>query len=153
MGLQKKRIEGEVYQVKPFQGREAFKIQMRLARLIAPLVGGLAGMFAGTDLKKVKKLSELDINIDGDSLSKVLDALFSKYSEDELLDLLMLLLRNTEKGDGDKAIFITEEAFDTLFAQNMILAFKVAFFVIQVNYPDFFALAALTGEETTETDG
>ncbi|MDC7234577.1 MAG: hypothetical protein PQJ58_15205 [Spirochaetales bacterium] len=153
MSRQKKRIDGEVYQVTPFQGREAFKIQMKLARLIAPLVGLMAGMFSGMDLKKIEKLSELDIDIDGESLSKVLDALFSKYSDEELLDLLILLFEKVEKGEDDKKIFITAEAFDTIFAQNLVTAFKVAFFVIQVNYPDFFGLAALIGKETTEING
>ena len=150
MSKQKKRIDDDVYTVSPFTGRNAFRIQMRLARLLAPVVGLMAGMFADGK-KEIKGIG--DIDLDGETLSKVLDGLFSKYSEEELLDLLIMLLNKTEKGDEGKEIFITEESFDALFAQNLMTAFKVAFFVIQVNYPDFFALAALTGNETKATDG
>jgi len=151
MKNQKKRIDGEVYSVTPFTGRTAFRIQFRLAKLITPSVGLLSGMFSSLKEKDIKGLGDLDL--DGDAIGKALEGLFNQYSEDEILDLLLLILEQTERGEGAKAVFITEESFDTFFTSNLITAFKVAVFVIQVNFPDFFSLAAATGEETPETSG
>ncbi len=164
MKAQKKRIDGYVYKVTPFTGRSSFRIQMKLARLLSPSLGLLAGMFSGgkkaikelaknPDNKDLQMKSLLDLDLDGELIGKAFSGLFNQCSEDELLDLLLMILEKTERGDEGNEVFITEESFDAFFAQNLLSAFKVAVFVIQVNYPDFFALAALTGSETDQTDG
>ena len=147
----KKRIDDAIYHVTPFKGRKALRINYRLAKLLTPSIGALSGMLSSLKSKDIKSLG--DIDIDGEAISKALDGLFERYSEDEILDLLLMILENTERGEEGKEVFITEESFDEFFACNLISAFKVAVFVIQVNFPDFFSQAALIGKETAETDG
>ncbi|OQY32027.1 MAG: hypothetical protein B6241_12435 [Spirochaetaceae bacterium 4572_59] len=151
MSTTKKRIDGDIYRVTPFKGRKALRINYRLMKLLTPSIGALSGMLGSLKSKEIKSLG--DIDIDGEAITKALDGLFDRYSEDEILDLLLMILENTERGEDGKEVFINEESFDEFFSCSLIAAFKVAVFVIQVNFPDFFSQAALIGTETKEMDG
>lgn len=116
-----------------FMAREGLKLQFRLIKQLGPVMGTLA--------------SEGDI--DASSIAK---ALSQKIDEDACFDLVMDLLKSTKYKNQD----IRGTDFDIAFAGDYKTLFELLYFIIDLNYGNFFGAGGIGGlfstreEATTE---
>lgn len=137
---QSKRIGEHNFKVAPFTALETVRIKTYLIKLLAPSFGRI---MSGLDLKKGANI--FDADIDGLKMSEALETLFDKLSEDDLVALIQRLFRRVTvetKIDGKTKIFVfnpwNESIFDIVFQGHILDIYKVMFFVLEVNLPDFF---------------
>ncbi len=116
-----KQIDGHTYAVTQFPGRRAFKIKTAILLKLGP---ALAVSLAGA------QGSGADLNIA--SIASALEKI--TMSSDEFLDLVLELISQTRR-DGKE---ITPEVFDLEFAGNLQTVYKVAAFVLEANFGNFF---------------
>lgn len=135
---EKKIIDDSEYTVSQFTGREAFKIKLKLVKILAPIISSLISNF------DAKGKPILDSEIDFSKIGESISSLMNTMSEDEMIDFILRMLKNTRKDNLE----ITEQIFDVCFAGNLTTIYKVIYFVIQVNYPDFFQAGASIGNLT-----
>ena len=152
---QDKVIGENEYKVAPFSAIEALKLKATLLKYLSPAIGkALAGISA------VKGKDLMNTAIDGGAISEALSSLFESLDEDTLMGLLKRLLRNVTAiigtgGNGQKqAVYFVdgkEESFNIAFQGHILDVYKVVYFVLEVNYPDFFVLfqGRLTGTPPT----
>ena len=119
-----KTIDGHNVMVTQFPGRRALLFKTRLIKLIGP---SIAQMFTGENPLDGK---ELDFSI----IAKALDKLAETLNEDEYVKFVLDLLQYS-RFDGQE---IKESVFDTEFAGNLLLMYKVLWFTLEVNYGSFF---------------
>lgn len=117
-----KQIDGHTYAVTQFPGRRAFKIKTAILLKLGPaLAVSLDGAVA-------KAGADLNIASIASALEKI------TMSSDEFLDLVLELISQTRR-DGKE---ITPEVFDLEFAGNLQTVYKVAAFVLEANFGNFF---------------
>lgn len=139
----KSKIIGDcTYKVTPFLAIEAIKLKTRLIKLLAPAIGRMLG-----GLENINKNDILDSKLNGEMIGSALEHLFSNLGEDEYIALLKRLLANTiaevkTSGAAPKNYVFGsgDEAFNIVFSGRTLDLYKVIFFILEVNYPDFFAL-------------
>jgi hypothetical protein len=142
---EEKEIDGSLYTVTSYSGRESLKIKKTLMRLFAPVIPVLVKVLG--QISKDTSVTDMDVNdLDFTSIGKAITELLDQLTEDEYVDLVLRLLRSTRRDNRE----ITGEYFDLHFAGNLTTLYKVLFFVIQVNYPDFFQLGASIGNSQSE---
>ena len=120
--------------VSAFPAREGLKIKIRIARLIAPIIGNSIG----SDPKNPKP------NIDG---SQIVSALTGALDEDNVESLVLKLLVSTAVNDqlaGEEAVF------DQLFSANYGFLMDVVKFVLEVNYGSFLAKMGISFKESPQ---
>jgi len=140
---QEKIIGENTYKVTPFGALEAIKIKARMLQLFGPAIGKALGGLASSSSNL------LNTTIDGDAISSAFVLLFEQLDENTFIQLLQRLLKNTiaivgQGASGQKqAIYFSEgkeENYTLAFQGHLVDMYKVLFFVLQVNYPDFFDL-------------
>lgn len=127
-------IDGFEIMVTQFPVMEAIKIQVYLGKNVLPAVGNVIG-----GLKSLSLDSEIDL--DGDSLSAAFEKLFANLSEKEAEDLVLRLLKTT-RINGVEA---TADVLTAELSGSLLTVYKIIWFVLKVNYPDFFGLGASIG--------
>lgn len=131
---EEKEIDGNKYKVSAFAGRESFKIKIKLVKLLAPAMAVLVD-----SLGKKDSIADVDImNIDFEKVGDAVLKLTEHMSEDDFVNFVLRMLSKSRKN----GVEITASLFDLEFAGNLTTVYKLLFFVIQVNYPDFFQLGA-----------
>jgi hypothetical protein len=133
-----KEIEGTNYIVTQFTGRKALKIKMKIVKMLAPIISSLTSSVKTND-KSVMD-SDIDFSVVGEAVSK----LFEIMPEDDLIDFIIDMLSMTQKDN----VLINSKTFEFDFVGNFTTMYKVLYFVIQVNYPDFFQMGASIGSLT-----
>jgi hypothetical protein len=118
-------IDGVKYTVTQFPARKGFQLKVRIARLLAPALKSLLGSF---DIGNLTKLTNVDIN--PGMVGQAFGALFESSDPDDILRLVMELLRDTRR-EGQE---IDDGVFDVAFAANYAHLYKVVAFVVSVNY-------------------
>ena len=141
-----KEIDGKVFAVTPFNALQAIKLQAKLLKLIGPSMGGLL------DGKSVDDLQNQEINIKG-----ALSGLFDRLDENSLVDLIKFCFARTTLEYEGKMLQLdnmSSPSFDLAFRGTFATVYKVLWFVIEVNYPDFLAIAGDIGSKIkTATSG
>ena len=138
-----KTINEVTYKVAPFMALDALKLQNTIVRLIGPAVarvfGGVIGAGPVTSL--------LNAKIDAGVLSGAVQDLFLQLDDNTFMDLLKRILRNTtaqlpaKDGKAPKMVAFADAddaTYNVVFAGHPNDMYKVMFFVLEVNYPDFF---------------
>lgn len=120
-------VKDKKYLIDPFKGKKAFKIKMKLLRLLNPVLESLKNIKDDTSNEVDNKEDENFLAVIGDAIQHVLE----KNTDDEIFDLLEELMSTvkTENGLID---------FDTEFTQNTMSLYKLAKEVIMYNYEDVF---------------
>lgn len=135
MKAREKIIDGYKVTVNPFYATEGLSLQMRLLNLLGePLKKLIAGVEA----------ISLDAQLDMASLGEALGGLLSKFDE-ETATLVKRLVANcyidmVDETTGKQVSYSCKEHFEIVFSGRYALLYKVAWFVLEVNYADFFDL-------------
>jgi len=118
---QTKTIDGQEWQVTPWPGRHGIRIQARLAKLIAPLLGEDGGN------------------------ERAVSALLAGLHEDDVLRLVENMLHGVrvEGQDASMASFL-----DRFASANYGALYKGLAFVLEVNFGDFLSLLGNIGDLT-----
>jgi hypothetical protein len=131
---QTKEINGHNYEASPLPARRALRLQMRLVKSLGPGLGQMLGAVKG---------SLSDSEIDGDALGNGVAKLMSELgSPDEAAQLLVDMVTSCVRRDGSE---LTPKTFNVHFQGSLLEAYKVAGFVLEVNYGDFFGEAGIGG--------
>jgi len=129
-----REIGGSEYEVTQFPAMEALRIKTRLAKMILPSIGEISQGGA-------------DQEINYEAISHAIAAFADNLNEKEFTELVTRLLKNTS-ADGKPMYHngqLLDSTFDEAFAGNLMNLYKVLAFVLEVNYPDFFAAASSIG--------
>jgi hypothetical protein len=154
---QTKTIGGHSYSTTPFMALEALNLQNELLRIIVPSLGLLLG--GVNNLSSIK--GALNSQLNGMNIAEAVQILFSKLDQDTYLSLLKKILRNTTvtiAGDKPKMFSFGENTFDTTFNMafpgQLLNIYLVIYFVLEVNFPDFFEkMKGFIGSPTEITAG
>jgi hypothetical protein len=124
-----KEINGSIYTVTQFPARRALKIKAKLIKIFGPI---FAQVFLSIDTKKADKDQKNDFIIAIEMLSNTLDP-------NEFENLIVELLQSSRKSGME----LTTAIIDLEFAGDMSSLYKLIWFVIEVNFADFFALMGI----------
>jgi len=138
---QKEKIIDDLkFMVSPFPAGEAIRLQAYLLRVLGPPFARMISAIKSGSLTSI-----LDQEIDGEAAADALRMLFGVLDENSLMALIERLLKNvvceypTKEG---KVLFDFMSKFDErltiVFQGKLLTIYKVMFFVLEVNYPDFF---------------
>jgi hypothetical protein len=134
MEAKTKEINGHNYEVSPFPARHAFKLKAELLRKLGPGLAAMVGAAKGDSLANPE--------LDGAALATGVEALFSNLgTSDEIMALVEDIVRMTRR-DGKE---ITGASIDLDFQGQLSDLYKVVWFVLEVNYGDFFEGASFGG--------
>jgi len=124
-GARSKVINEKEFKVEPFNVRTAFRMQAKLARIFGPALACLMPE------------KGLDSNVD---FSKLLAGLFEELTEDAFDKLISeLLSRAFLIQDGQMLELRKDEVLNLAFLGSTMDLYKVIWFVLEVNYPDFLS--------------
>lgn len=121
-----KEIDGKQITVTPFFGLTSLTHKTRIIKLLGPGVNGLFKI----DIKSLKNIKEADIGFIGFAISQLCE----KLNPDEFASFILDLLSST-RIDG---VEIKKAVFDTEFMGNLTFMYKILWFVLEVNWGDFF---------------
>lgn len=111
-------------------GRRGLAMQVRLAKLLAPLIdGGL--------LKNAAKLKDMDV-LDP-SFMNIVQKFVGDVEPDEFVSIVTGLLSTTRIDNVE----VTETYIDMNLANDYVFLYRVVAFAIQVNFGSFFALGGI----------
>lgn len=135
------KIGRNTFYIYPLPAFTAANLSTEVVGLLSPLVGGISEAFkgSGTDSgKENKSLMDLDVS---EAAPYIAEA-FSSLSADKTERLLRNLLTNGHvvvrpEGSPD-AEYLTEDKCNEIFCGNIQNMFVLAFYVMKVNYQDFF---------------
>lgn len=141
--MKEKQIGDVLYKVSPFAAMEALKLKATILKIFGPAIGkALAGLTSST-------ATLANTKIDGDSISGAFTALFEELDEDTFGAIVKRCLRNTTaiiglnaNGQQQQVQFADgrEENLTIVFCGHLLDIYKLIYFVLEVNYPDFFDL-------------
>ncbi len=119
-------IDGKMFSVAPFGAMEALKIKTELIGIFGGSLGALISS-GGVDL---------DSNFDA---SGAIESLLSKLTPDKMEQLVKkLFVRAYLVGDNGAIKNLNEnDVFNEAFLGSLLTMYKVIWFVLKVNYPDF----------------
>lgn len=126
-----KEINGSRYTVTQLPARRALKLQYKLLKVFG---AGLALIFTPSVGKEADGKTSLSINFNGDDVSKSLMLMMSNLDDNSFEALVLELLQGVRK-DG---VELTAPVIDFEFAGDSVTIFKVIWFVLEVNFSDFF---------------
>jgi hypothetical protein len=141
-------IDGHVVEVTPLPARLAINYKFSFLNVFGkPLMSLIKGPIAAllpkyNELKSRSKdggalMALLATELDMDSIP---DALFSDVDPDKATGLVMTFCA-TARVDNDE---LTESTINVKFVGNLLLLYKVFFFVLEVNYKNFLSVEATT---------
>lgn len=131
-----KEIDGAVYLVTQMTARRALRMQAKLFKLMGPAFAEMA-IFAAKNPETAD-----------DCIPKVLMLLAQQLDDKNFDELIVELLSGVRKDNAE----LTSSKIDLDFAGKLDSLFKVAKFVIEVNFSDFFSergiIRELLGQKT-----
>jgi hypothetical protein len=146
--VKSKTINNIPFKVVPFPAAKAYRLKLRLLKLIGPAFGRLVGSFDGANTT-----SFLNAKVDGEQLAEALESLFTQLTEDEFMALLKDILQGVSceiTGADERSVLVNmadefETKLDMVFQGRLFTVYPVILFVLEVNYPDFFGQMAGIG--------
>jgi len=126
----KKTIDNVEIAVTHLPARTAMRLKIKLVKLLSPSIGQIFGGLG----KVSKNTSLLDLEIDMSLVSTAIEKLSERLDEQEFENLIFEILACTRL-DGRE---IDTGCFDTEFAGNLNLMYKIIWFTLEVNYGSFF---------------
>ncbi|MDK1020036.1 MAG: hypothetical protein QGD90_00170 [Candidatus Hydrogenedentes bacterium] len=148
MGLDPKTemIDGHKWTVCPFPARRAIQLKVRLAKAIGPAIAELIPALGSLGIDKpgvakdqdTKGETKADVEASTDAalsaFPKAMACLAENLGEEEFTQTILDLMELSSRDDTQ----ITPEYFDTAFAGNFAEMYKAIWFILKVNYSDFF---------------
>ncbi len=140
LGSEERMINGAAYTTTRFAARRAIALGTRLAKLVAPAIGGLGG---GVKIKDGKIA-----DVSSDLIPVAINALASQLHEDSIVQLILDLLAQTTRVNPDtrkREDVGTGEIFDNIYAGNLGEMLGALKFAVEVNLSSFFAGSGISG--------
>lgn len=136
--VKNKKIGENTYYVRPLPPLKALKLYGDLQKtLTAALKNGLIPNGATEDLKENLLGSQINVgNIIAQLGENFSGEVLEQYAERLLNEDYVSVKR---KGETE-AVMLTDDVVNDIFTGNVLEMLKVAFFVVEVNFGDFFAL-------------
>lgn len=144
MGLDPKTetIDGHKWTVCPFPARRAIQLKVRLAKAIGPAIAelipalGALGKDDPGDAKDQDAKADVEASTEAalSAFPKAMACLAENLGEEEFTQTILDLMELSSRDDTQ----ITPEYFDTAFAGNFAEMYKAIWFILKVNYSDFF---------------
>lgn len=147
--LEKKEkvIDGIAVSVTPFPVWHAMELKFKLAKRFIPGILAMAG--AGDSL--------LEMNMS--QFAKAADNLLAGMEVTELMNLIAELCEWVEvkNSKGEKRFLapnkeMNEAVLNDVFPGKITVIYKIVFFVLEVNYPDFFGAGSKIGKLIQKTN-
>lgn len=133
-----KDINGATYSVTQLPARRALKLQCKLMRIFGP---PLAQLFLSTDSKASDQVvindtdgSAIALPFTKDEAVKSLALIMAQLDDKTFESLVLELLQGVRKS----GVELTEPVIDLEFAGDLATLIKVLWFVLEVNYDNFF---------------
>jgi hypothetical protein len=123
MEVKTKTINGKEIMVTPFTGFISQRYLTKVVKLFGP---GIAGVLSGNSMDILNS----DLSVFGDAIGRLTDRLDPDELSKFILDLLSMVRINK--------VEITQESFDLEFQGNLSFMYKILWFVMEVNWGDFF---------------
>lgn len=120
-------INGRSFYVVQMSPEKALKVQLKLVKI-----------FSGS-ITKLGSMLKADLSEQANVLGEAINMLFKNSSEDEIYNFIKDVVE-TAKVDGEQVTFGIHFA-----GENFPGIFKVFFWVLKVNFADFFGGAVLNG--------
>ena len=145
MGLtpQTQTIDGHKWTVCPFPARRAIQLKVRLAKALGPaiaeLIPALGALGKGDptpddSAPEAKDKEEVNIDAALSAFPKAMDALAQNLGEEQFTQTILDLMQLSSRDDTA----ISETYFDAEFAGNYGEMYRALWFILKVNYSDFF---------------
>lgn len=131
-----KTINGATYSVTQLPARRAIKLKAKLLKLFGPV---LAQVFIFATDSKTDSLAN-------ENLIKGFEVLSAHIDENSFESLVTELLTGVRK-DG---LELTPAIIDLEFAGDMASLYLVLWFILEVNYSNFFSLIGIGNQSTTD---
>lgn len=146
-----KEIGGRKFTVTALSGWSSFKTSRRLAALLGPAAGALFSEVGGAE-----SLGDMEVTDLLKGLGPGMEALFSRLTETELVEVTKLLLATATVEVEGKAVKVID-GFDLLFHGQSAQVWALLIFAVEVNYGDFSELLGglvrrFATEEKKESD-
>ena len=119
-----KQINGHAYQVTQFKARKAIHMKVKIAKYFG---GPISALIANGK-------SMMDKDISDPEVIGVIARFASSLEPDVFVDMALELLGSTFRDNK----MITEDEFDSVYANNFSELYQALYFVLIVNYKDFF---------------
>jgi len=129
----KKMINGNEWEVLPWDGMHGLKMQAKLGRVIGPVLGSAGG-------------SESVMDAD---VQSVITALADRIDERETPELIRAMLHGTSVEGKDITI---DRVFNEHFSANYGELYQGLMFIVQVNFGDLFSMVAAIGGRSAATE-
>jgi len=133
-----KTIDDINFKVMPLPAIEALKLKAYLLRTFSPALGqALGSLNSGGD----------GLNINGKEMAGALQTLFSQLSDADYIDLVKRFLKSVicevpAAGGGNTVVDFQSEfdaKLDLVFGGKLMTLYPLMYFILEVNFPDFFA--------------
>ncbi len=124
-----KLINGDMYMVTQLPARRAIKLKTRLVKLFGPVI---AQMYLTTSEKKDEEQQKQDI-------VRAIQLLSSTLDENVFESMIMELLTGVRKNGHE----LTPSIVDMEFAGDLATLYLVIWFVLEVNYANFFSMIGI----------
>lgn len=136
------KIGGNTFYIYPLPAFTAAHLSVDMISLLAPLVGGISSALSSREQDDTTGESKGLMDMDASEAALHIAGAFSSLSADKAESLLRDLLMNKnvvvkQEGSPD-ADYLTEDKCNEIFCRNTQNMFILAFYVIKVNYKDFF---------------
>jgi len=157
-----KVISGVEFQVAPFQAIEGLRLKAYLIKTFGPALGQLLGSLeTKTTLEDAVNQPASNLLMSGDTLSKSIENLMEHLSEEQFVALIRRLFQNvvargtTEDGKPFACAFGADfnTALDLAFQGRLFGIYPLIYFILEVNYPDFFTMVLPAIGVRTRTAG
>ena len=125
-----KVIDNHKVVVTQWPARKALSTKLKLIRIIGPGLGEIASGLKG---QSTKGLIDSEMNLE--KLTPAIEKLLSALNEETFMSLVTTLMSATRVDDLEMSI---ESNFDATFSGNLATFYKVALFVLEVNFGSFF---------------
>jgi hypothetical protein len=133
-------INGNTFQVEALPAMRSFALQARIAPALGEVIGVAAGILTGGGIDTA----------DVAELAPVLGRFFAKLPSAELQDVTRELLTGATMDGVPLFTSGQGDPFDLKMRGRTLDVWKLLWFSLEVNYPDFFGLLAARGERQKE---
>lgn len=130
-----KVIDNHKVVVTQWPARKALSTKLKLIRIIGPGLGEIASGLKGQSLSNQSPKGIIDSEMNLEKLSPAIEKLLSALNEETFMSLVTTLMSATRVDDLEMSI---ELNFDATFSGNLATFYKVALFVLEVNFGSFF---------------
>lgn len=135
--MPEQKIDDVTVRCEKLPAREAQRLLLRLGKVLGPALDGIALLRSGVDEENLERV-----------MAAIVNDVLARADVDEADSLITQLVESAQiksaTGGGYEAI-----VFDHHFQDNLAGAWKVAGFVLKVNFADFFTAADRSAQKAT----